>query len=91
MHYWQEWWVWVAAGLVLAILEVMVSGYVLLGFALGAVVTGLLIWAGLLGSTVAATLLVFAVASLAGWTLLRMVFGLPHDSVKVIHHDINEN
>ena len=27
---WHEWWVWIAAGVVLAILEVVVSGYVLL-------------------------------------------------------------
>ena len=39
MQLWQEWWVWIAAGIVLAILEIVVSGYVLLGFALGAVLT----------------------------------------------------
>ena len=90
MQIWQEWWVWIAAGFVLAILEIMVSGYVLLGFAGGAVVTGILIWLGVLGATIGAMLLVFAVASLVCWLGLRALFGLPQDNVKVIHHDINE-
>ena len=91
MQLWQEWWVWIAAGVVLAILEIMVSGYVLLGFAGGAVVTGILIWLGVLGATVPATVLVFALASLAAWLVLRALFGLPKDNVKVYEHDINEN
>lgn len=88
---WQEWWVWIAAGVVLGILEVVVSGYVLLGFALGAIVTGVLLWLGVLGASLSSLLLVFAVASLAAWLGLRSLFGLPKDNVKVIHHDINEN
>ena len=48
---WHEWWVWIAAGVVLAILEVMVSGYVLLGFAAGAVLTGVLLALGVLGGS----------------------------------------
>ncbi len=91
MQLWQEWWVWIAAGVVLAILEIVVSGYVLLGFAGGAIITGILMWAGVLGASVSATVLVFAVASLAAWLVLRAVFGLPKDNVKVIEHDINEN
>lgn len=91
MQVWQEWWVWIAAGVVLAILEVVVSGYVLLGFAVGAVVTGVLTWAGLLGTSLSVMLLVFALASLGAWLVLRKVFGLPKDNVKIIHHDINQN
>ena len=91
MQFWQEWWVWIAAGVVLAILEIVVSGYVLLGFAGGAVLTGLLIWVGLLGGTVPALMLVFALASLGAWLAFRSLFGLPRDNAKVIEHDINEN
>lgn len=91
MQFWQEWWVWIAAGVVLAILEVVVSGYVLLGFAVGAVLTGVLIWAGLLGPSLSVMLLVFALASLGAWLILRKIFGLPKDNVKIIHHDINQN
>lgn len=90
MQLWQEWWVWIAAGFVLAILEVVVSGYVLLGFAGGAVLTGILIALGILGAGLGAMVLVFALGSLASWLGLRAMFGLPKDNVKVIHHDINE-
>ncbi|MGB3147854.1 MAG: hypothetical protein WBA91_08875 [Paracoccaceae bacterium] len=91
MELWQEWWVWIAAGLVLAILEVVVSGYVLLGFALGAVLTGILIWFGVLGTSVSVMVLVFAVASLVAWLVLRSALGLPKDNVKIYEHDVNDN
>ena len=39
MALWQEWWVWGVAGVVLAILEVMIPGFILLGFAIGALLT----------------------------------------------------
>ena len=91
MELWQHWWVWAAAGGVLAILEVMVSGYVLLGFAVGAVLTGVLIALGILGEWLSPMVLVFALASLAAWLVLRRIFGLPRDRVKIIEHDINDN
>jgi len=91
MELWQQWWVWIAAGVVLAILEIMVSGYVLLGFAAGAVLTGILISFGLLGGTVPALILVFALASLAAWLVFRALFGLPKDNVKIYEHDVNDN
>lgn len=91
MHLWQEWWVWIAAGLVMAMLEVLVSGYVLMGFACGAVLTGLLIALGALGGSVGPLVLVFALASLMCWWVLTRIFGLPQDEKKIIHHDINEN
>ena len=88
---WQEWWVWIAAGVVLAILEVLVSGYVLLGFAAGAVLTGLLLLIGVLGGSLAVLALVFAVASLAAWFVFSRLFGMNRDGTRIIHHDINEN
>ena len=33
---WATWWIWMIAGLSLAFLEVLVPGYIFLGFALGA-------------------------------------------------------
>ena len=91
MQLWQEWWVWIAAGIVLAILEIVVSGYVLLGFALGAVLTGLLMWLGVLGGSVSLTVLVFALSSLVACLGLRAIFGLPKDTVKIYNHDVNDN
>ena len=88
---WHEWWVWIAAGVVLGILEVVVSGYVLLGFAAGAVLAGVLLALGVLGGSLPVMLFVFAVASLVAWFVFTKAFGLPNDNVKVIRHDINEN
>ena len=36
---WQVWWVWVAGGFLLGVLEVLAPGFIFLGFALGAVLT----------------------------------------------------
>src|SRR5690606_41350895 len=55
------------AGAVLAILEILVSGFILLGFAIGAALTGLLLWLGVLGGSLATLILVFAVGSLLAW------------------------
>jgi len=90
MALWQEWWVWMVAGAALAILEILVSGFILLGFAIGAVLTGLLLWLGALGGSLAMLLLVFAVASLISWLVLRRVVGVRHGQVKVWDRDINE-
>lgn len=87
---WQEWWVWMIAGAVLGILEVVIPGFILLGFAIGAALTGLLLWAGVLGGSLAALLLVFAVASLIAWLVLRKVAGIRRGQVKVWNHDIND-
>ncbi|MGB3315262.1 MAG: hypothetical protein WBB85_12680 [Albidovulum sp.] len=88
---WQEWWIWMIAGAVLGILEVVVPGFILLGFAMGAGLTGLLLWAGILGTSLSALVLVFAVASLVAWLVLRKVVGVRHGQVKVWNHDINDN
>lgn len=88
---WQEWWIWMIAGAVLGILEVVIPGFILLGFAIGAGLTGLLLWAGILGASLSVLLLVFAVASLVAWLVLRKVVGVRHGQVKVWNHDINDN
>lgn len=90
MELWTIWWVWVVAGLALAILEVVVPGFVFLGFALGAVVTGLLILVGLAPANVAALALVWAVVSLAAWIALRRSVGVTKGQVKVWTEDIND-
>lgn len=85
---WHEWWVWAAAGLALAILEVVVPGYIFLGFAFGAWGVALLTLLGIaLGPT--KLLVIFALISLAAFLALRRIF--PHSSghVKVWKDDIN--
>lgn len=87
---WATWWAWVVAGFVLGIFEVAVPGFIFLGFAIGAVVTGALIWAGILGANLPFLVLAFAVASLAGWAALRQLFGVRKGQVKIWDRDIND-
>jgi membrane protein implicated in regulation of membrane protease activity len=90
MALWQEWWVWAVAGVVLAILEVIIPGFILLGFAIGALLTASLIWVGLLGGSLAPQLLVFALGALIAWGLLRKIVGVRAGQTKVWDKDINE-
>ncbi len=88
---WSAWWVWMIAGAILAILEIVIPGFILLGFAIGAASVGILLWIGLLGGSLAMLLLVFAVASLVAWLALRKIVGVRHGQVKVWDRDINDN
>jgi membrane protein implicated in regulation of membrane protease activity len=88
--WWQLWWVWVAAGGLLAIAEVLLPGFVLLGFAVGAVLTGVLVLFGVLGASAAPMIFVFAVASLVAWFGLRAIFGRHEGQVKVWTKDVND-
>lgn len=85
------WWVWMVAGLVLAILEVILPGYIFAGFAVAAVLTGALIWLGVLGGSLPVALVVFALVSLAAWGGLRVLFGKNLGEVKRWDRDINDN
>lgn len=87
---WALWWVWLAAAVVLAILEVLVAGFVFLGFAVGAAVIGLLLALGI-ALSFPWHFLLFALVSLLAWVAMRKVFGLRRGQVKTFDHDINEN
>ena len=84
------WWVWLAAALVLGILEMLVPGFIFLGFAIGAAVVGLALLGPLGLLSLPAILLVFAVVSLIAWLGLRKYFALPKGQVKTFDHDIND-
>ena len=86
-----EWWVWVCAGLVLGILEVVVPGYIFLGFALGACLVGASLWFGFpTGMGLPAMLVLFALISLAAFIVLRAALGVRHGQVKHWDRDIND-
>lgn len=87
---WELSWVWFSAALVLATAEVLVPGFVFLGFALGALALGLVLTVIQLGG-LAITLVVFAVLSLVAYLAMRRVFGLKTGSVKIWDRDINDN
>ncbi|MDA5555323.1 NfeD family protein [Shimia sp. MMG029] len=84
------WWVWLAAALVLAILEVLAPGFVFLGFAIAAAVVGLALIGPLKLLSVPMLLLIFAALSLTAWMILRRVFALPKGQVKTFDTDIND-
>ncbi|HCQ64073.1 MAG TPA: hypothetical protein DIU07_02375 [Rhodobacteraceae bacterium] len=87
---WEIWWVWVAAGLVLAILEVLAPGFIFVGFAVGAVVVGVLIAVGVV-LTLPWLLVIFAVVSVLAWVGLRRGLGTREGQTKTFDHDINED
>ncbi|MCO4848619.1 MAG: hypothetical protein KC448_11690 [Yoonia sp.] len=87
---WELSWVWFSAALILATAEVLVPGYVFLGFALGALSLGLVLTVVQLGG-LAITLVIFAVFSLIAYLAMRRVFGLKTGSVKIWDRDINDN
>ncbi|MEM7472767.1 MAG: hypothetical protein AAF340_15560 [Pseudomonadota bacterium] len=93
---WFDYWVWVAAALVLGILEILAPGFILLGFAIGAGVVGAIFYIdGGLGSYLAGslpiTLVLFAAISLLSWIAMRRIFGARGGQVKVWDRDINDN
>jgi inner membrane protein len=91
MELWQIWWVWLVAAAALGILELILPGFMALGFGLGAALVGVLTATGLLGGNLAMMILVFAVGSLAGWIGLRKWAGVRKGQVKVWDHDINDS
>lgn len=92
---WTIWWVWVVGGIALGILEVFAPGFIFLGFAVGAIVVGVLILIGgavgaWVTSSISMALLVFAVSSLVAWLVLRQMEGVRKGQKKTWDTDINE-
>ncbi|MCA0962464.1 NfeD family protein [Salipiger bermudensis] len=85
-----DWWVWMAAAVLLLVLEVLAPGFIFLGFAIGAGAIGLWLLAGYAISWVW-LLLIFAVVSLVSWLVLRQVVGVRKGQIKLWDRDINED
>jgi len=84
------WWVWLAAAIVLGILEIAAPAFLFLGFAIGAVITSAIV--AIAGATLSTTgtLLIFAVLSLIAWLALQRIFALKKGQVKTFTNDIND-
>ena len=91
MMLWQEWWIWIVGGIILAVLEVIAPGYILLGFSVGAIATGILLALGVLGGSLPILILVAAVISLLTWFAMRRFFGIRRGQIKIWDRDINED
>lgn len=89
--FWGQWWVWGVAAVALAVGEVLLPSYVLLGFGAGAGIVALLLLIGIpVASSLPVLILVFAVSSLVAWLLLRRFLGVYNGQVKTFDHDIND-
>lgn len=88
---WQDPWIWIVAGVVLGGLEMLLPGFILLGFAAGAVLVGLLLWLGVLGSSWPLAVLVLAVCAVLVWYALRRLLGVRAGQTRIWDRDINEN
>lgn len=87
-----DWWVWGVAALVLAVGEVLLPSWVLLGFAMGAGDVAILLAIGLpIAGNIYVLFLIFAVVSLISWIVLRRALGVTRGQVKTYDHDINED
>jgi len=86
-----QWWFWLSAAVVLGIVEVMVPFFVFLGFSIGAVGMAILVATGWVSLGAAGNLALFAVLSLAGYGLLRVLLGKTQGDVRIITKDINDN
>lgn len=84
-------WMWIAGGFALAAVEVLVPGFIFLGFAVGAIALGL-IMVVVPPVALPMALLVWAILSLIAWVLLRAAFTLPGGAgkPKIWDRDINE-
>ena len=60
------WWAWVILGFALGVLEVLVPGFIFLGFAIGAVVTGILVGVGIPAGAQIYLAMMLRVLNLAG-------------------------
>jgi inner membrane protein len=87
---WSVWWVWIVAGFALGVLEVLAPGFIFLGFAVGALATGVLIGFGIPTDSLPLLLLVFAVLSVLAWLGLRQAFGVPGKNKRAWDKDIND-
>ncbi|MEX0286997.1 MAG: NfeD family protein [Paracoccaceae bacterium] len=87
---WALWWIWLAGALILGIVELLVPGFLFLGFAIGAAAVAILLASGAFFFKLPFLLLIFAALSLIAWLALRRMFLFPKGQVKTFDHDIND-
>lgn len=85
------WWVWLAAALILGLVELLAPAFIFLGFSVAAVIMAGLAALGLLPGTPAAMLALFAVSALVAWIGLRVLFKSPTANAKTFREDVNDN
>ena len=94
--WWTLWWVWIGGGLLIAVLELLLPGYIFIGFATGAILTGIALGlelpgSGWIGASPGNALLTFALLSVVTWLVLRRLVGVRRGQVRIWTRDINED
>ncbi|VDC23322.1 NfeD family protein [Pseudogemmobacter humi] len=87
---WTVWWAWIVLGVVLGVIEIIVPGYIFVGFAIGAALTGVLVGLGI-SAGLPLLMLIFAILSLLAWLAMRRIMGQREGQVKIWERDINDN
>lgn len=90
------WWIWIAAAIVLGIVELVLPAFIFLGFAVGALVIGLLLLVGgpmaaVLAGSLPLLFVIFGAVSLLAWIALRRVVGVRAGQVRIVDRDINSD
>lgn len=88
---WATWWVWIVAGFGLGILEVLTTGFIFFGFAIGAALTGALLGFGIAPASFPELMLIFAALSVVAWIILRRVAGVREGQVRISDRDVNDD
>ena len=88
----EGWWIWVLVGLGLASFEVAAPGFIFLGFAIGGIATGILLYVigPVLDAAPAYIPLIFAGFSLVAWLLLSRIFRRAKGN-RIWKRDINDD
>jgi inner membrane protein len=89
------WWIWAVGAVLLAVVEVVVPGWIFLGFAIGAGAMALMFLVGGplaagVGGSLPLALLAWAVLSVAAWLALRRLMGVRAGQVRHWDRDIND-
>lgn len=88
---WQNGWLWIIAGLVLALLELLLPGYLFLGTAAAVGIMGVALLLGVWTGGFPAALVVTALLSGAVMLALRRALGVQRGQVRIWDRDINDD
>lgn len=83
------WWVWICVALALGVVELLAPGFIFLGFAIGALAMAVMVFV-LPATNIPALLAMFAILSLIGWVLLRILFRHQSSDARIVTQDIND-
>ena len=91
MIVWTKGWLWIIAALVLALIELMLPGYVFMGVAVAAALMGVALLAGIWTGGLPVALVVTAVLSGVIWLVLSRMRGVDRSETRIWRRDINDD